>query len=400
LKKRRLSWRSRRATLAASMLLCTASAAGVVGSGSIAHAASRGPENIASVQSGATVCLDVMWANIDVGQPVGMWDCKGETQTNQAFTLASDGTLQSVGGYCIEVGSDLKTRLQPCAPGKAEQTWFAEGDPGSDVQLKNGQNCLVAADAGTYPLTLAACDTNRLDEFWDVPDSLPRGHAPKQRPTTAGVNAIVSVGSALCLDAYANQLTPGTIIGTWECGGTSKVNQQFRPKTDGTIRIGLSCLASDPEGRMGLADCDPSSSSQQWTASGPKAGPVQIIGGQTHTCLTAPNVATSQLTLAACRDSSDGSSVANTQLWWVPSDMAVVTDSGTPPAPPAAKQLVNQTNWRIQTASGPREYGRSLEPEDQSSSDGAKIVIWGANPNHAAQRWTAVPATAAVASSR
>jgi hypothetical protein len=325
-------------------VLCAASVAGITASSGIAQAATttRGPDGIASASSNGTLCLDVQNGKIVEGANVGMWDCTGSA--NQQFHETNSGMLVA-GGLCLQADNvDSRTHMATCVPGKTTQQW-AFLDDESPHNFGTGK-CLPSGTHGTYGLMMQVCDGSST-QSWIMPDSAFTSF--NFYDSSAGDHALEPLTNLqLCLDATGGAQTAGTLVGVYPCGNNA-ANQQFVLGKDGTLRTGNSCLAAHGNGKVHLDACDPNEhdGSQTWAANGIQGlGPVQIVGGLTRQCLTAPTTTTAQIAVQPCSNRPD-----DTQLWFGPKDMPA-TDSVNPMAGLNTAQSVVNDNLCLDAYQG------------------------------------------------
>jgi hypothetical protein len=242
--------------------------------------------------AGSNLCLDDATSGTADGTHIQIWGCDGTYA--QDFTIASDGTLRTM-GKCLDANHSGTTngtliQLWTCNASVAQQ--WTPGANGSLVNPNSGL-CLDDPSASTTngtQLQLYTCNGSAAQNW-----GLPLAPAARAGAVTAGVAA------GLCLDDKSAATANGTPVEIWGCNGSTAQNWSL--VTDGTLRAVGGCLDVSNGGTTNgtlvqLWACN-GTGSQQWkaTASG------QLINPQSGLCLDDPNSSTTagtQLQIYAC----------------------------------------------------------------------------------------------------
>ncbi|MBM9507812.1 lectin [Streptomyces sp. KK5PA1] len=242
--------------------------------------------------AGSNICLDDATSGTADGTHIQIWGCDGTYA--QDFTIASDGTLRTM-GKCLDANHSGTTngtliQLWTCNASVAQQ--WTPGANGSLVNPNSGL-CLDDPSASTSngtQLQLYTCNGSAAQNW-----GLPLAPAARSGAVTAGVAA------GLCLDDKSAGTANGTPVEIWGCNGSTAQNWSL--VTDGTLRAVGGCLDVSNGGTTNgtlvqLWACN-GTGSQQWkaTASG------QLVNPQSGLCLDDPNSSTTagtQLQIYAC----------------------------------------------------------------------------------------------------
>ncbi|WP_329568660.1 phosphatidylinositol-specific phospholipase C domain-containing protein [Kitasatospora sp. NBC_01266] len=216
-----------------------------------------GLTQLTSGNTGSTVEND--WTQCDLGKK---WS---EAQGN----LANAAADQSGALYVTYTSSN-------CAPFGADPADMAGGYLGGEGENQHLLDYLNAAGPGKTGLL-------RMDfPGWAVIAGL-----IDRNPGIWQTGQVSSGIASKCLDDYGDSSANGAAVDLYSCNGSAA--QQWRPATDGTLRINGQCLdvtgaATSPGTLVELWPCN-GGANQQWTASSGGA----LVSGQSGLCLDDPS---------------------------------------------------------------------------------------------------------------
>jgi len=241
-------------------------------------------------------CVDTSGGSSADGTPIEINTCDGGS--SQQWTVASDGTLRSL-GKCLDVtgGSTAPgtpVDLNDCN-GTAAQQWTQ--DSGS---LLNPQSGLCLNDATGTATAGSALDTascgNTRPQWYTVPAGS-SGTGPSG-PVTSGI-------AGKCLDVSAGNSVDTTPVDLYTCNGSTA--QQWTIGDDGTLRSLGKCLDVTGGGtangvKVDLYTCN-GTGAQKWQWSSTGEGGEALANPQSGRCLDDPGASTTnatQLQIYAC----------------------------------------------------------------------------------------------------